>query len=249
MFKKEDGKTLMKVPGDINGMQFKIADLENCTVFLLDHVAEITIDRCKNTKFYIGPVKSSLFIRDCENCEVTISCSQFRCRDLKNSSVNLFTPNDPIIESSSDLTFAPYNFKYGVLKEHVLAANLVGEFTDDDGVLQKKVNKWNLVHDFTKREDDTLNYKLITTEEFKFVYMKDLNQDFRLEEPGEDAEWIFEYPVEFGGTLANNKVKVADSLKAFDIKDGKEAANEYLRQQSQQPEAITINQQPQEEAE
>lgn len=40
---------------------------------------------------------------------------------------------------------------------------------------------------------------------------------------------MFEYPVEFGGTLATNKVAVADSLKAFDIRDGKEAANEYLK--------------------
>lgn len=91
MFKKEEGKTLSKKPGDINGMQFKIADLENCTVFLVDHLADITIDRCKNTKFYIGPVKASLFIRDCENCEVTISCQQFRCRDLKNSTLYLYT--------------------------------------------------------------------------------------------------------------------------------------------------------------
>lgn len=229
MFKKEDGKTLSKKPGDINGMQFKIADLENCTVFLMDHLAEITIDRCKNTKFYIGPVKSSLFIRDCENCEVTISCSQFRCRDLKNSSLNLFTPNEPIIESSSDLTFAPYNLKYGLLKEHTVLANLVGEFTDDDGVVQKKVNKWNLVHDFTKPEDDSKNYKLVTPEEFNFVDLKDLNPDISVE-AGEDADWIFEYPVEFGGTLANNKLAVADSLKAFDIKDGKAAAQEYLEQ-------------------
>ena len=156
-------------------MQFKIADLENCTVYLIDHLAEITIDRCKNTKFYIGPVKSSLFIRDCEDCSVTISCSQFRCRDLKNSTLNLFTPNEPIIESSSGLTFAPYNMKYGLLKEHAVAGNLIGEFTDDDGVVQTKVNKWNLVHDFTKREDATLNYGLVTPEEFKFVELKDLN--------------------------------------------------------------------------
>ena len=47
--------------------------------------------------------------------------------------VNVYTPNDPIVESSSGLTFAPYNFKYPLLHEHSLAADLVGEFTDDDG--------------------------------------------------------------------------------------------------------------------
>ena len=58
--------------------------------------------------------------------------------------------------------------------------------------------------------------------------MKDLNSDINFE-AGEDADWIFEYPVEFGGTLADNQAAVADSLKAFNIKDGPQAANEYLR--------------------
>ena len=48
---------LVKMPGDVNGIDFKIKDLENCTVMILDHIAQITIDKCKNTKFFIGPVK------------------------------------------------------------------------------------------------------------------------------------------------------------------------------------------------
>ena len=63
------------MPGDINGIEFMIKDLDNCTVILLDHIAQLTVDRCKNTKFYSGPVKSSIFLRDCENCEITVSCS------------------------------------------------------------------------------------------------------------------------------------------------------------------------------
>ena len=87
-------------------------DLENCTVVILDHTAQITVDRCKNTKFYIGPIKASIFFRDCEDCDITVSCCQFRCRDLKNSRVYVYTPNDPIVESSVNLTFAPFNLKY-----------------------------------------------------------------------------------------------------------------------------------------
>lgn len=65
---------LIKMPGDINGIDFMIKDLENCTVLILDHTAEIKVDRCKNTKFFIGPVKSSIFFRDCSDCEITVSC-------------------------------------------------------------------------------------------------------------------------------------------------------------------------------
>jgi protein XRP2 len=63
------------MPGEVNGLDFKIKDLDGCTVIILDHTAQITVDRCKNTKFFFGPIKASIFLRDCENCEVTVSCS------------------------------------------------------------------------------------------------------------------------------------------------------------------------------
>ena len=39
MFRDKDGETLFKGPGKINGIDFMIKDLKNCTVFLLDHIA------------------------------------------------------------------------------------------------------------------------------------------------------------------------------------------------------------------
>ena len=78
MFRDRKDEVLIKKTGDINGIDFMIKDLENCSVYLLDHTAQIQVDRCKNTKFYIGPIKSSIFIRNCDKCEVTVCCSQFR---------------------------------------------------------------------------------------------------------------------------------------------------------------------------
>ena len=37
MITDKKNETLMKKKGDINGLNFKIRDLENCTVYLLDH--------------------------------------------------------------------------------------------------------------------------------------------------------------------------------------------------------------------
>ena len=39
MFKSQKDQMLVKMPGDINGIDFMIKDLENCTVMLLDHTA------------------------------------------------------------------------------------------------------------------------------------------------------------------------------------------------------------------
>ena len=218
MFKQQSDQLLVKMPGDINGIDFMIKDLDNCTVVLLDHTAQVTVDRCKNTRFFVGPIKASIFFRDCSDCDITVCCSQFRCRDLKNSRVNVFTPNDPIVESSSSLVFGPFNMKYPLLKHHADKADLLGSFTDDDGVVQQKVNKWKRIFDFTKNDDGELNFSLLKPAEFKVVDAKDLIGDRQLEETGEDEDFIFELPVDFGGSLADDGAEAAkEGMMAFDI--------------------------------
>jgi protein XRP2 len=75
------------------------------------------VDQCKNCTLVIGPIKGSVFIRDCEDCIVHVACQQFRCRDFKNSSIFLYAANDPIIEASSGLRFGPFNLGYPKLAE------------------------------------------------------------------------------------------------------------------------------------
>ena len=41
-FANKEGETLTKLPGDINGIQFMIKDLQDCTVYLLDHSAQVS---------------------------------------------------------------------------------------------------------------------------------------------------------------------------------------------------------------
>ena len=94
-------------------------------------------------------------MRDCKNCNVHVACSQFRCRDLYDSRVYLFASNDPIIESSNNLTFYPYNVTYPKLKEHAIAAKLP---IDE--------NKWNLIFDFTKKSGGS-NFLIGDPKDFK----------------------------------------------------------------------------------
>ena len=41
MFTKKKGEELIKKPGDVNGLQFVINYLEDCTVYILDHSAQV----------------------------------------------------------------------------------------------------------------------------------------------------------------------------------------------------------------
>jgi protein XRP2 len=112
------------------------------------------VDQCKDSTIIVGPVAGSIFVRDCENCTVYVACQQFRCRDLKNCTIYLYAMNDPVIEASSGLTFAPFNLGYPKLREQARTANL-----------DISINRWELVFDFSRKSED--NHKMLEPSEFK----------------------------------------------------------------------------------
>jgi hypothetical protein len=66
----------------------------------------------------------------------------------------LHAQNDPVIEASSNLRFAPYNIAYPQLGAHVQAAGL-----------NPNENKWELVFDFSNKGES--NFAVIPPEEFQ----------------------------------------------------------------------------------
>ena len=87
-----------------------------------------------------------------------------------------------------------------------------------------KVNKWNQIFDFSTKTDGTKNYQLVDASQFKVINIQDLN--LNLEMPDGDDSFIFELPVEFGGTLDISKVaEVKQNMHAFDIKTGTQIGN------------------------
>ena len=41
IFEKKKNETLTKVPGQINGLDFLISNLEDCEVFIMDYTAQV----------------------------------------------------------------------------------------------------------------------------------------------------------------------------------------------------------------
>jgi hypothetical protein len=144
------------------------------------------VDQCKDSTIIVGPVSRSIFVRDCENCTVHVACQQFRCRDLKNCTIYLYAANDPVIEASSNLTFAPFNIGYPHLREHAIAAGL-----------DPAVNKWELVFDFSHKGED--NFKVLPPSEWSTRI--EAIEGFE----SEAGEIVFDYPVRYGGTQSDSK--------------------------------------------
>ena len=129
-------------------------------------------------------MKGSIFFRDCKRCTIQVACSQFRCRNLYDSRIYLYAMNDPIIESSDNLVFAPYNVAYNGLAAHAASAGL-----------DTQTNKWDQIFDFTEKEAGK-NFELLPAAQFSLF-----NVPFpELGEP----QMAFPLPKSFGGTLDEN---------------------------------------------
>ena len=119
------------------------------------------------------------------------------------------------------MEIGPYNFSYPLLEDHVEKAQLCGDFTDDDGVLQTKYNHWKEIFDFSMREDGALNYKLVDKSDFKIQTQDELLSGISIQGAGSNPSWLFELPLEYGGTFDHSQVvKAADNLNLHDIKTG-----------------------------
>jgi len=120
-----------------------IEDLDDCTVYILDHSAQITVDYCNRTKFVIGPVDGPFFMRNCNQCTVTVACRQLRTRECVDTDLFLYcATKSPIIESSSNLRFHQFNVSYPHLRSQFAAAKL-----------NPDVNHNDLVYDFSANDD------------------------------------------------------------------------------------------------
>ena len=89
--------------------------------------------------------RCSAFIRDCTDCQVMLSCQQFRTRDCKKLEVHLSCVSQPIIESSTAIKFGCYKFFYPQLAGFLVAwlhfliyNHFIGQFNSYLGIIPLK---------------------------------------------------------------------------------------------------------------
>lgn len=126
----------------INGQQFCVEDTVNSSIFLCDHIAQLTVDSCKNVVLVTGPVEGSVFLRDCDDCTFIIACQQLRLRNCTNCKILLMSTTGPIVESCTNIGFGCYTLNYFDLGTHFKNAGL--------HVME---NSWQAVYDFTATAD------------------------------------------------------------------------------------------------
>ena len=122
---------------------------------------------------------------------------------MNNSTIYLFSETDPIIESSNNLTFAPYNLAYPLLDQHAAASGL----NSDE-------NKWDLIYDFTDTNPDgdkQIHFNILDPSEFSII-------EKRVEGMEANPVQCFPLPQKYGGTAQDNDPNVKSDEMVFDIK-------------------------------
>merc|ERR1712232_920220 len=81
--------------------------------------------------------ESSVFVRDCEDCTFWLAAQQLRTYNCKRCTFFLYTKTEPIIETSDELTFAPWSAQYPKCTEQFRRVGF-----------DPQRNLWNAVYDF-----------------------------------------------------------------------------------------------------
>jgi protein XRP2 len=142
-FSNKENELLCKKSGDIDGQAFNLSRLTSCEVQLLDHSDQVLADYLKDCRIFIGPSAGSVFLRNCENCSITVAAKQLRTRDCKNCRFYVYSKTEPVIEMTENVEIRRFNGLYEGMDQHFKAANL-----------SRNVDNWDKIHDFSKRDKD-----------------------------------------------------------------------------------------------
>lgn len=154
------GCNVIEVPADqIAGRDVVINGLCNenlcqkLTVKILGSPGTLHATNMSNVTILCGPVRTSIFIENCVNCEFVVACQQLRIHTTKESNFYIHVTSKAIVEDCRSVGFAPYNLSYPKINE---------DFSNSG--LNRNMNNWNKVDDFNwlSKEKPSPNWHLLS---------------------------------------------------------------------------------------
>lgn len=118
------GSCVKFAPGELNGRDVSLRDLEDCRVIVLDQVGAVHVHRLRRCEIVIGAVSSSALMHHCHECIFTFAAKQLRLHDSNQVVLHLHTRSSPIIEHCKNIMFAPFDLAWPGLEELLQMASL-----------------------------------------------------------------------------------------------------------------------------
>jgi len=134
---------------------FSLSNLTNCIIFMPHPLRALRAHNLKHCQVFAGPVTGSALLYDCSGCSFSLAAQQLRIHDASDCDFYLLARSTPILENSTRVRFAPYNFVYPQLEEQLK------EYLDTP------TNFWDCVQDFSwpRPSQPSPNWSVLAEEE------------------------------------------------------------------------------------
>mmetsp|Transcript_12145 Transcript_12145/g.15147 ORF Transcript_12145/g.15147 Transcript_12145/m.15147 type:complete len:326 (+) Transcript_12145:107-1084(+) len=222
-------QTVLKPPKSIQGQPFDIIDCHNCTIKIVDRTDQVQIDNVTSSRIFVGASSGSIFVRNCRDCTFTVACKQLRTRDCHNCTFYLYCKTEPVIETSVDMRFAPFNGDYPGHETDMTNADL------DAGR-----NLWDVVFDFTPPAKKLLghvvnkNWRRLLSEEREGVWYP-----LRQQQTRDDGECSMMWsPLQL--KLKDAEALVCDVHNDDDDDDDDGSEENQMRRSSRRPSLLSL---------
>ncbi|KAJ9594417.1 hypothetical protein L9F63_014142 [Diploptera punctata] len=157
-FSGKTGETLSLSHDVICKKDVVLTNLSGCTIKLTGSSSTLHMTSLRNCTIMSGPVATSVFIDDCADCNFILACQQLRVHNTKHCDFYLHVTSRAIIEDTTHVGFAPYNWKYENMERHFAISGL-----------DMNRNNWDLIDDFNWLASDkpSPNWHILTDDEKK----------------------------------------------------------------------------------
>ncbi|XP_030311844.1 TBCC domain-containing protein 1 [Calypte anna] len=142
-------QTLAKSSDTLVGAHVRIHHCNESFIYLLSPLRCVTIEKCWNSTFVLGPVQATVHLQDCDSVKVVVVCHRMSLSSTSGCTLYLLTPTQPLLLSGNQaVSFAPFHTHYPKLEDHMAQVGLatlpnhwdnpllVGKESGDTGVFR-----------------------------------------------------------------------------------------------------------------
>ncbi|XP_028586710.2 TBCC domain-containing protein 1 [Podarcis muralis] len=113
-------QTLAKSSGTLEDTHVKIHRCCESFIYLLSPLRSVTIEKCRNSTFVLGPVQTVVHLHSCDNVTLIAVCRRLSLSSTTSCTLHVLTPTRPLILLGNlAITFAPFHTHYPKLEDHM----------------------------------------------------------------------------------------------------------------------------------
>ncbi|KAH9398272.1 hypothetical protein TYRP_018919 [Tyrophagus putrescentiae] len=144
------GEERMLSSDELDQKEVVLDSLTDCVISLQGAPSALRLINLRQCRIFSGPVSGSVFISNCQRCQMQIAGHQLRIHDTTDCDIYQHVRSRSIVENCSKLRFGRYTWSYDKLEADFAKA-----------AIDRAVNNWTQIDDFNCLSNPSPNWSLI----------------------------------------------------------------------------------------